>query len=179
MRALSANRFAALSEAQPGDICLALDKGVEQTVQAEAVYADSEGNRLFQTNDGRVFDQLRLAGQLGALCTVTEEDQPEALDFDRGPADEHLNLPVTARLFGLTLEESGDGYSTRCPFCEAASLLIYRRRGLWLFTCKCGKQGDILDFVGWLVSGDQWSPDGDYLQMADVVLTEIHARLAA
>lgn len=177
LRALSENRLAALSAAQPGDTCLAVHNGAEMTITVEAVHTDRWGHLIFQTEDGRLLGENRVLGQLGTVCTVIDEEHPDATDFDPGKGGAHLDLPVAARLFGLTLEEVPAGLAAACPFCQAETLLIYRRRSLWLFRCRCGKQGDLIDFIGWLEGGNDWTPEGDFSQMVDFVLAAIHARL--
>ncbi|HKJ26897.1 MAG TPA: hypothetical protein VJ965_04610, partial [Anaerolineales bacterium] len=86
---------------------------------------------------------------------------------------------VTAGLFGYALAECEDGYTLPCPFCAAHRLHMYCHNSLWLFECECGKQGDVMDFVGWLVIGEAWSPTGmAFDEMAGIVLTAIQERLA-
>ena len=158
-------------------MCLVIDNRAEKQVVVKAVHADSTGRPVFQTDDGRVLSENRLLGQLGALCTVDARPESGEIDFAPGTAGAHLNLPVAARLFGLNLEETEAGFAAPCPYCCADTLEIQRHKGMWLFACGCGKQGDVMDFVGWLAAGDNWQPEAmDFDQMADLVLAAIHER---
>lgn len=152
--------------------------GSHQTAVIAAVHQDSKGQPIFQQEDGRVLPNTRILGQLGAMITVHDEPEENAPDYDPGKTGGHLEMPAAARLFGMTLVENARGYTCPCPFCQIETLALTRRRGMWLFDCACGKQGDMMDLIGWLTLGDGWQPDAmSFDQMADIVLGAIHERL--
>jgi hypothetical protein len=125
-----------------------------------------------------VLPKARLLGQLGTTITVHDEPDENAPEYAPGRAGEHLEMPVVAQLFGLPLTKNPGGYTTPCPFCTSEILALNRRRGMWLFDCACGKRGDLMDLVGWLVVGDDWQPDAmSFAEMSDIVLGAIDERI--
>lgn len=72
-------------------------------------------------------------------------------------------LPSVAEKYGVSLKQTGRGWMCLCPFHDDhhPSMTISLYRGDFRFRCwSCGKDGDVIDWVGFHEYGDAWN-NGD------------------
>ena len=86
--------------------------------------------------------------------------------------DEHP-LPGVLEQYGVSLRRSGRSFIARCPFHDDQhpSFSVYLGASGWKFKCwggSCGKSGDVLDFIGLQLFGENWD-NHDNSQFKDVL----------